>query len=105
MFDRVGVACVRQRKVKADKSWIGATPEGKKELVGLTDGVRESTRSWNELLLDLRRRGLYRWGPSSRLPMARSASGQRMRDCRSILAQNAPASRLGIPLECKTMAA
>jgi putative transposase len=37
---------------------IGATPEGKKELVGLTDGVRESVQSWNELLLDLRRRGL-----------------------------------------------
>jgi len=37
---------------------IGATLEGKKELVGLTDGVRESTRSWNELLLDLKRRGL-----------------------------------------------
>ena len=37
---------------------IGATPEGKKELVGLTDGVRESTRSWKELLLDLKRRGL-----------------------------------------------
>ena len=37
---------------------IGATPEGKKELVGLTDGVRESTQSWKELLLDLRRRGL-----------------------------------------------
>ena len=37
---------------------IGATPEGKKELVGLTDGVRESVRSWQELLLDLRRRGL-----------------------------------------------
>ena len=37
---------------------IGATPEGKKELVGLTDGVRESTRSWKELLLDLERRGL-----------------------------------------------
>jgi putative transposase len=36
---------------------IGATPEGKKELVGLTDGVRESTRSWKELL-DLKRRGL-----------------------------------------------
>src|SRR6202035_1945139 len=34
------------------------TPEGKKELVGLTDGVRESTRSWEELLLDLKRRGL-----------------------------------------------
>jgi len=37
---------------------IGATPEGKKELVGLTEGVRESTRSWKELLLDLKRRGL-----------------------------------------------
>jgi len=37
---------------------IGATPEGKKELVGLIDGVRESAQSWRELLLDLRRRGL-----------------------------------------------
>jgi putative transposase len=37
---------------------IGATPEGKKELVGLIDGVRESAQSWRELLLDLKRRGL-----------------------------------------------
>ena len=37
---------------------IGATPEGEKELVGLTDGVRESAQSWKELLLDLKRRGL-----------------------------------------------
>jgi putative transposase len=37
---------------------IGATPEGKKELVGLIDGVRESRQSWRELLLDLKRRGL-----------------------------------------------
>jgi transposase-like protein len=37
---------------------IGATPEGRKELVGLTDGVRESAHSWRELLLDLKRRGL-----------------------------------------------
>ena len=37
---------------------LGATPEGKKELVGLIDGVRESTQSWRELLLDLKRRGL-----------------------------------------------
>jgi putative transposase len=37
---------------------VGATPEGKKELVGLTDGVRESARSWRDLLLDLKRRGL-----------------------------------------------
>jgi hypothetical protein len=37
---------------------IGATPEGKKELVGLIDGVPESAQSWRELLLDLKRRGL-----------------------------------------------
>jgi putative transposase len=37
---------------------IGATPEGKKEVVGLIDGVRESAQSWKELLLDLKRRGL-----------------------------------------------
>jgi transposase-like protein len=37
---------------------IGATSEGKKELVGLIDGVRESAQSWRELLLDLKRRGL-----------------------------------------------
>ena len=32
---------------------VGATPEGKKEFVGLADGVRESTQSWKEMLLDL----------------------------------------------------
>ena len=37
---------------------IGTTPEGRKELVGLTDCVRESAQSWRELLLDLKRRGL-----------------------------------------------
>jgi putative transposase len=37
---------------------IGATLEGKKELVGFTDGVRESAESWRGLLLDLKRRGL-----------------------------------------------
>ena len=37
---------------------IGASPEGKKELVGFIDGVRESAQSWRELLLDLKRRGL-----------------------------------------------
>ena len=59
---------------------IGATPEGKKELVGLTDGVRESAQSWRELLLDLKRRGLAR-RPSSWSPTARSASGRRSRRC------------------------
>ena len=37
---------------------IGATPEGRKELVGFTDGMRESSQSWRDLLLDVRRRGL-----------------------------------------------
>lgn len=37
---------------------IGATPEGKKELIGFLDGYRESTQSWRELLLDLKARGL-----------------------------------------------
>ncbi len=37
---------------------IGATPEGKKELVGFADGVRESAQSWRDLLLGLKRRGL-----------------------------------------------
>jgi transposase-like protein len=37
---------------------IGATPEGKKELVGFLDGYRESTQSWRELLLALKARGL-----------------------------------------------
>src|SRR6202012_2917867 len=37
---------------------IGATPEGKKELIRLIDGVRESAQSWRELLLDLKRGGL-----------------------------------------------
>jgi transposase-like protein len=37
---------------------IGATPEGRKELVGFSDGTRESAHDWRELLLDLKRRGL-----------------------------------------------
>ena len=37
---------------------IGATPEGKKELVGFQAGMRESTQSWRELLVDLKARGL-----------------------------------------------
>jgi putative transposase len=37
---------------------IGATPEGKKELLGFQVGVRESAQSWRELLTDLKARGL-----------------------------------------------
>ena len=37
---------------------MGATPEGKKELIGFQTGLRESTQSWKELLVDLKARGL-----------------------------------------------
>lgn len=37
---------------------IGATPEGRKELLGFTSGYRESAQSWSELLVDLKARGL-----------------------------------------------
>ena len=37
---------------------IGATKDGKKELVALEDGYRESEQSWMEVLLDLKSRGL-----------------------------------------------
>lgn len=37
---------------------IGATPEGRKELVGFQVGVRESAQSWRELLVEVKRRGL-----------------------------------------------
>ena len=37
---------------------IGATPEGRKELLGFQVGMRESAQSWRELLVDLKARGL-----------------------------------------------
>ena len=37
---------------------IGATPEGRKELVGFQAGMRESAQSWRELLVDLKARGM-----------------------------------------------
>ena len=37
---------------------IGATPEGKKELVGFQVGMRESAQSWREPLVDLKARGM-----------------------------------------------
>jgi transposase-like protein len=37
---------------------IGATAEGKKELIAITDGYRESKQSWYELLLSVKDRGL-----------------------------------------------
>jgi putative transposase len=37
---------------------MGATTEGKKELIAVVDGYRESEQSWYELLIDLKQRGL-----------------------------------------------
>ena len=37
---------------------IGATPEGKKELLGFHVGIRESAQSWRELLVGIKARGL-----------------------------------------------
>ncbi len=37
---------------------MGATESGKKELIAVADGLRESEQSWTELLLDLKARGL-----------------------------------------------
>ena len=37
---------------------IGATQDGRKELLAIQDGERESEQSWKELLLDLKKRGL-----------------------------------------------
>jgi transposase-like protein len=37
---------------------MGATADGKKELIAITDGYRESEQSWTELLLDCKSRGL-----------------------------------------------
>jgi transposase-like protein len=37
---------------------MGATADGKKELLAVQDGYRESEQSWKELLLDLKARGL-----------------------------------------------
>jgi transposase-like protein len=37
---------------------LGATVDGRKELIAITDGYRESEQSWVELLLDVKSRGL-----------------------------------------------
>jgi putative transposase len=51
-----------QARMEPDKQCIlvliGATPEGRKELIGFHVGYRESAQSWRELLTDLKARGL-----------------------------------------------
>ena len=57
---------------------IGATPEGKKELIGFQVGVRESAQSWRELLVEVKSRGLDdRPGNRRRRRCARLLEGAR----------------------------
>jgi putative transposase len=58
---------------------IGATPEGKKELVGFQVGLRESAQSWRELPPDTSRHAAWRSHPSWPPATAHSASGRRWR--------------------------
>lgn len=51
---------------------MGADEQGRKELVAVSDGYRESKTAWRELLLDLRRRGLTE---APRLAIADGALG------------------------------
>jgi len=54
-----GIYCnVRMEERQCLLVIIGATEDGKKELLALNSGFRESELSWMELLLDLKRRGL-----------------------------------------------
>ena len=54
-----GIYCnVRMEEKQCLLVIIGTTEDGKKELLALDNGLRESELSWTELLLDLKRRGL-----------------------------------------------
>ena len=50
---------------------IGVRPDGRKEVLALEDGYRESTESWTTLLRDLKQRGL----PAPKLAVADGALG------------------------------
>ena len=60
MCGRTGFICRCGWKTAAECMLVlmGATPEGKKELVGFQTGVRENAESWRELLIDIKQRGL-----------------------------------------------
>jgi len=68
---------------------IGATPEGKKELLGFQVGMRESTQSWRELLVDMKARGLTIAPELAIGEMGHSASGALSKRCRRTRGINA----------------
>lgn len=52
---------------------MGATADGKKELIAVADGYRESEQSWMALLLDLKQRGLGAAGGDPKLAIGDGA--------------------------------
>ena len=75
--DRVYLQARMEEAAESMLVLIGATPEGKKELVGFQTGVRESTQSWRELL---RHRAAWARdcaGPGGRRRRARLREGDR----------------------------
>ena len=54
---------------------MGATAEGKKELIAIMDGYRESYQSWKELLLDCKDRGLGQCAGDPKLAIGDGALG------------------------------
>ena len=54
---------------------MGATADGKKELIAVQDGHRESEQSWMSMLLDLKDRGLGTSGGEPKLAIADGALG------------------------------
>ena len=57
-FDLRLRSCHAGRAARQASKLFGATPEGKKELLGFQVGFRESAQSWKELLVDLKDKGL-----------------------------------------------
>ena len=53
---------------------MGATAEGRKELIAIVDGHRESEESWKALLLDVKSRGMG-WGSDPKLATGDGALG------------------------------
>jgi putative transposase len=51
-------SCRPAWKTTAMMVLISATAEGKTELIGFEVGVRDSTQSWREVLIDVKQRGL-----------------------------------------------
>jgi putative transposase len=75
---------------------IGVRADGRKELVALTDGYRESAESWADLLRSCRRRGMA----APVLAMGRWGSGKRCGRC-SPIPVSSGAGSINKPMCCR----